>query len=53
MFESIESLCEKIRSVLGSGDMRSAHCLGTDEIMDEMPSNVDMLRPTVKDWGFG
>ena len=48
MLELVEGLCEKICTVLDSGDVRSAHNLGTDEVSDEVPPNINVLQPTVR-----
>jgi len=31
----------------------NVHSLGTDEVVDEVPPNINVLRPTVKDWVLG
>ena len=53
MLESVERLREKICTILGSRDVRSAHSLGMDEVSDEVPPNINVLRPTVKDRVLG
>ena len=48
MFKMIESLREKFGSVACAQDMQSAHRFGSDKVLDEVPTDVDMLGSVVK-----
>ena len=48
MFEPIESFCEKVHTTLDARDMQGANCLWSDEVLDKIPTDVNMW-PIVKD----
>ena len=53
MFRTIESLGKEVGSVPCPRDVRCAYRLGFDEVSNEVPSNINMLRPIVKDQVVG
>ena len=53
MFGPAESLHEEVRTVLSSGDMRSANGFWADKVPDEMPPDINVFWLVVEDWVVG